>query len=74
VSLEAGGEDDGVFDGEAGALAEVGADGVSGIAEDGDAADDPGKRCQAVLNFCADRVFGISMSSGIGACQPAKSF
>jgi len=48
VSLEAGGEDDGVFDGEAGALAEVGADGVSGIAEDGDAADDPGKRCQAV--------------------------
>ena len=74
MSLEAGGEDDGVFDGEAGALAEVGADGVSGIAEDGDAADDPGKRCQAVLNFCADRVFGIFNELGNRSVPTGKKF
>jgi len=41
--LEARGKDDGVLDRQAGALAEVRADRVSGIAEDGDAADHPGK-------------------------------
>ena len=51
LCLEAGGENDGVFNGEAGALAEVGADGMSGVTEDGDAADDPGKRGETILNF-----------------------
>lgn len=41
LRLKAGGEDDGVFDGEAGALAEIGADGMSGVTEDGDATYDP---------------------------------
>ena len=56
IGLKAGSEDDGIFNGEAGALAEVGADGMSGVAEDGDTADDPGKGGEAVLNFRADRV------------------
>ena len=42
--LEAGGEDDGVFDGQASALTEIGTDGMSGVSENGDASDDPGKR------------------------------
>lgn len=54
VRLKAGGEDDGVFDGEACSLAKVGADGVSGVAEDGDAPDDPGQGGEAVLNFGVD--------------------
>jgi len=44
VSLERGSQDDGVFDGEACSLAKVGADGMGGVAEDGYATDDPGKR------------------------------
>ena len=44
LRLKAGGEDDGVFDGEACALAKVGANRMGGVAEDGDATDDPGKR------------------------------
>jgi len=51
VRLEAGGEDDGVFNGKARALTEVGADGMSGVAEDGDATYNPGKSGEAVLNF-----------------------
>ena len=51
VSLEAGGEDDGVFDGEAGPLAEIGADGMSGVAEDGDATYDPRESGEAILHF-----------------------
>ena len=54
VSLQAGREDDGVFDGEARALAEVRADGVSGVAENRDAPDHPGKRGETILNLCAD--------------------
>ena len=56
--LQAGGEDDGVFDGEAGALTEIGTDGMCGVTEDGDAPDDPGKSGEAILNFCADRAYG----------------
>jgi len=67
VSLERGREDDGVFDGEAGALTEIWADGMSGIAEDGDATNYPGKRCQAILNFCADCAFGIFDEFGDGS-------
>ena len=59
ASLQAGCEDDGVFDGQAGALAEVGADRVSGIAQDGDATNDPRKSGEAILNFCADCAFGV---------------
>jgi len=59
MGLQAAGEDDGVFDREARALAEVRADGMSGVAEDGDAAGDPGKSGETVLNFCVDRVFGV---------------
>lgn len=44
VGLKRGCQDDGVFDGEACALAEVGADGMCRVAEDGYATDDPGKR------------------------------
>ena len=44
VGLERGSQDDGIFDGEACSLAEVGADGMGGVAEDRYAADDPGKR------------------------------
>ena len=58
--LKAGGEDDGVFDGEAGALTEIGTDGMCGVTEDGDATDDPGKSGEAILNFCADRADGAS--------------
>lgn len=43
VPLEGGGKDDCVLDRQASALAEVWADRVSGVAEDGDATDDPGK-------------------------------
>jgi hypothetical protein len=43
VPLEAGGQDDGVLDRQASALAEVWADRVSGVAEDGDPADYPGE-------------------------------
>ena len=57
LRLKAGGEDDGVFDGEAGTLSEIGADGMGGVAEDGNAADDPGKSGEAILNFCADRAY-----------------
>ena len=59
VSLQAGREDDGVFDGEARALAEVRADGVSGVAENRDTPDHPGKRGEAILNFCADCGFSV---------------
>ena len=74
VILERGGQDDGVFDGEAGALAEVGADRVSGIAEDGDAADDPRKRCQAILNFCADRALGVFDEFGNRSVPAGEKF
>ena len=59
VRLERSGEDYGIFDGEAGSLAKIGADGMSGIAEDGDAANDPGEGGEAVLNFGGDGVFGV---------------
>jgi len=55
LRLKTGGEDDGVFDGEAGALSEIGADGMGGVTEDGDSADYPGKSGEAILNSCADR-------------------
>ena len=66
LCLEAGGEDDGVFDGEARALAEVGADGVSGIAEDGDATYGPGESGEPVLNLGVDGVFGVGNEIGNG--------
>ncbi len=74
VILERGGQDDGVFDSETGALAEVGADRVSGIAEDGDAADDPRKRCQAILNFCADRALGVFDEFGNRSVPAGEKF
>src|SRR5579864_4369707 len=74
MSLQARGEDDGVFDGEAGTLAESGADGMSGVAEDGDAADDPGERGKAVLNFCADGAFGVFDEFGDGRMPGGKKF
>ena len=66
LCLEAGGEDDGVFDGEASALAEVGADRMSGVAEDGHATYDPGKRGEAILNIGVDGVFSIGDEIGNG--------
>ena len=66
LCLEAGGENDSVFDGEARALAEVGADRMSGVAENGDAAYDPGKSRQAVLNPGVDGVFRIGDEIGNG--------
>ena len=54
MSLETGGEDDGVFYCQTSALAEIWTDGMSGVAQDGNAPDDPGKRQKAILNFCAD--------------------
>jgi hypothetical protein len=51
LCLKAGGEDNGVFNGEAGALAEIGADGMGGVAKDGDATNDPGEGGEAILNF-----------------------
>ena len=51
LCLKSCGEDNGVFDGKAGALPESGADGMSGVAEDGDATDDPGESGEAILNF-----------------------
>jgi len=71
MSLERGREDDGIFDGEAGALTKVGTDGVGGVAEDGDATDYPGERYQAVLNFCADCAFGVCDEVGDGSV-PAR--
>jgi hypothetical protein len=59
VGLETSGEDHGVFDGEAGALAEIGADGMSGVAENGDSSHNPGKRGEAVLNVRLNDVFGV---------------
>lgn len=51
LRLKAGREDNGVFNGEAGALAEIGADGMGGVAKDGDATNDPGKSGEAIVNF-----------------------
>jgi hypothetical protein len=51
LCMKAGGKDDGVLDGEAGALSEIGADRMSCVAEDSDATDDPGKSGEAILNF-----------------------
>lgn len=51
LCLKAGGEDDGIFDRQAGALAEIGADGMSGIAENGDAAYDPWKSGEAIQDL-----------------------
>ena len=51
LRLKAGGEDDGVFDRQAGALTEIGADGMGGVAENGNATYDPGERGEAILNF-----------------------
>lgn len=59
VGLETSGEDNGVFDGEAGALAEIGADGMSGVAENGDSSHNPGKRGEAVLNVRLNDAFGV---------------
>jgi len=50
LRLKACGEDDGIFDGKTGALAEIGADGMRGVAEDGDAPHDPGESGEAILN------------------------
>jgi len=72
--LKAGGEDDGVFDGEAGALAEVGADGMSGVAKDGDATNDPRKSGEAILNFCVDGAFGTGDEFGNGGVPAGKEF
>ena len=60
MGLERSGEDDGVFDGEASALAEIGADGMSGVTENGDASDNPGKRGEAILNLGPNRVLRIT--------------
>jgi len=74
VILETGGEDDGVFDGQTGALTEIGADGMSSVAEDGNATDNPGKGCHAVLNFCADRAFGVFDEFRDGSVPAGKEF
>ena len=74
LPLKAGGEHDGVFDGEAGALAEVGADGMSSVAEDGDATDDPGKSGEAILDVCVDGAFGVGDEIGNGGVPAGEQF
>jgi len=64
LRLKAAGEDDGIFDGEAGALAEIGADGMRSVAEDGDATYNPRKSGEAILDTGVYDVFGVGDEIG----------
>src|ERR1700722_15570986 len=47
---------------------------MSGVAEDGDATDDPGKGYEAVLDFCADRALGVFDQLRDGGMPPGEKF